>query len=258
MVELDIEQVHPRMARAGHHARQAAGGKPLLNLARCVEQDPRGRVRLAGKLLHAFGRESVIEIGVAGKLQTETRSPRILPQGVLLHLGGVIIHFRAPWAEVADHRGGGARPAPTADGSADGRSQPAPVTLQATMNLESIQAEIQKSGLDGWLFCDHHERDRLTACTSNLRQLGLAMTMCVDDAESRFPKAGFSDNLIGLPPAARCAEVRWQDQVAVRLLKLQKADGSWVNPEPRWWEADPVLAPCYAVMTLEMLDGRMP
>lgn len=54
------------------------------------------------------------------------------------------------------------------------------------------------------------------------------------------------------------AEVRWRDEVAARLLKLQRADGSWVNPEPRWWEADPVLVTCYAVMTLEMLDWKMP
>ena len=54
------------------------------------------------------------------------------------------------------------------------------------------------------------------------------------------------------------AEVPWRDQVAGRLLKLQQADGSWVNPEPRWWEADPILATCYALMTLEMLEWRMP
>ncbi len=53
-------------------------------------------------------------------------------------------------------------------------------------------------------------------------------------------------------------EVPWQSQVAGRLLRLQGADGSWVNPEPRWWEADRVLATCYAVMTLETLDRRMP
>jgi len=53
-------------------------------------------------------------------------------------------------------------------------------------------------------------------------------------------------------------EVPWRDQVAARLLKLQKPDGSWVNPEPRWWEADPVLVTCYAVLTLEMLEWRMP
>lgn len=57
---------------------------------------------------------------------------------------------------------------------------------------------------------------------------------------------------------ANGAEVPWLDQVAVRLLKLQQADGSWVNPELRWWESDPVLVACYAVMTLEMLDWKVP
>jgi squalene-hopene/tetraprenyl-beta-curcumene cyclase len=57
---------------------------------------------------------------------------------------------------------------------------------------------------------------------------------------------------------AKGEEVAWRDQVATRLLKLQKPDGSWVNPEPRWWEADPVLVTCYAVMTLEMIEGRLP
>ncbi len=57
---------------------------------------------------------------------------------------------------------------------------------------------------------------------------------------------------------ANGAEVPWRNQVAARLLKLQKVDGAWVNPEPRWWEADPVLVTCYAVMTLEMLDWKRP
>jgi prepilin-type N-terminal cleavage/methylation domain-containing protein len=52
------------------------------------------------------------------------------------------------------------------------------------------------------------ERARLTACTSNLRQLGLAMTMYAEDAERRFPKADFSDNLIGLPPALHTNSLR--------------------------------------------------
>jgi len=29
------------------------------------------------------------------------------------------------------------------------------------MNLKSIQSELQKIGLDGWLLFDHHERDPL-------------------------------------------------------------------------------------------------
>lgn len=45
------------------------------------------------------------------------------------------------------------------------------------------------------------ERAKLANCTSNLRQMGLALTMYVDDSGQRFPQADFSDNLIGFPPA---------------------------------------------------------
>jgi squalene-hopene/tetraprenyl-beta-curcumene cyclase len=50
--------------------------------------------------------------------------------------------------------------------------------------------------------------------------------------------------------------VAWRDEVAARLLSLQREDGSWVNPEPRWWEADPVLVTSYAVLTLEMIHAK--
>lgn len=48
-------------------------------------------------------------------------------------------------------------------------------------------------------------------------------------------------------------EANWRTEVAARLLKLQKPDGSWVNSEPRWWETDPILITSYSVMTLEIL-----
>jgi len=59
-------------------------------------------------------------------------------------------------------------------------------------------------------------------------------------------------------PQAKGADVLWRDAVAGRLLQLQRADGSWANPEPRWWEADSVLVTSYAVMALELLEWRMP
>lgn len=59
-------------------------------------------------------------------------------------------------------------------------------------------------------------------------------------------------------PQANGADVHWRDAVAGRLLQLQRADGSWVNPEPRWWEADAVLVTSYAVMALELIEWRMP
>lgn len=59
-------------------------------------------------------------------------------------------------------------------------------------------------------------------------------------------------------PLGHGAEVPWRDEVARRLLQLQQADGSWVIPEPRWWEADSVLVTSYAVMALELLEWKMP
>jgi len=67
-------------------------------------------------------------------------------------------------------------------------------------------------------------------------------------------KALAAANLDKLKVAAG-GEVDWRAEVAARLLKLQKPDGSWVNPEPRWWEGDPVLVTSYAMMTLEILHG---
>ena len=52
------------------------------------------------------------------------------------------------------------------------------------------------------------ERAKLTACTSNLRQLGLGMMLYVDTAGQRFPRADFSDNLLGLPPASHSNSLR--------------------------------------------------
>jgi len=53
-------------------------------------------------------------------------------------------------------------------------------------------------------------------------------------------------------------EVDWRAEVAARLIQLQKPDGSWANPDKRWWEADPVLVTSYAMMTLEMLHQHSP
>ena len=39
----------------------------------------------------------------------------------------------------------------------------------------------------------------------------------------------------------------WRRDVAMRLINLQKADGSWQNDTGRWWEKDPNLVTAYAV-----------
>jgi squalene-hopene/tetraprenyl-beta-curcumene cyclase len=43
----------------------------------------------------------------------------------------------------------------------------------------------------------------------------------------------------------------WRVDLAKKLLGLQRADGSWQNHTPRWWESNPVLVTTYAVLALE-------
>lgn len=52
-------------------------------------------------------------------------------------------------------------------------------------------------------------------------------------------------------------KVDWRKDLGMRLMKLQKPDGSWVNEEPRWKEANPVLVSTYGVMTLQLIYGQL-
>ncbi len=45
----------------------------------------------------------------------------------------------------------------------------------------------------------------------------------------------------------------WRRDTAMRLIDLQKADGSWQNDTGRWWEKDPNLVTAYAVLSLEII-----
>jgi squalene-hopene/tetraprenyl-beta-curcumene cyclase len=47
--------------------------------------------------------------------------------------------------------------------------------------------------------------------------------------------------------------VDWRKDVAMKLINLQKADGSWANDNGRWLEHDPALVTSYSLMSLEML-----
>jgi len=47
-------------------------------------------------------------------------------------------------------------------------------------------------------------------------------------------------------------KVNWKAELAVKLLKLQRADGSWANENNRFWEGDPVLVTSFALLTLTL------
>lgn len=51
--------------------------------------------------------------------------------------------------------------------------------------------------------------------------------------------------------------VNWQRDIALKLINLQKPDGSWVNDTARWMETDPVLVTTYGVLTLEIIYNQL-
>lgn len=46
--------------------------------------------------------------------------------------------------------------------------------------------------------------------------------------------------------------IDWKEELSGKLLSLQKADGSWVNDNNRFWEADPVLCTSFAMICLAL------
>jgi squalene-hopene/tetraprenyl-beta-curcumene cyclase len=54
---------------------------------------------------------------------------------------------------------------------------------------------------------------------------------------------------------AKGAQHDWRKELGTHLLRLQKENGSWVNPESRWMEGDPNLTTAYVLLTLVYCDG---
>ena len=52
-------------------------------------------------------------------------------------------------------------------------------------------------------------------------------------------------------------KVDWRKEMALNLINLQKADGSWANESGRWMEKDPTLTTCYAVLALEFIHNSL-
>ena len=55
----------------------------------------------------------------------------------------------------------------------------------------------------------------------------------------------------------RSGQADWRHDVAMRLINLQKTDGSWQNENGRWWEKDPNLVTAYCVLALELIYRGM-
>lgn len=52
-------------------------------------------------------------------------------------------------------------------------------------------------------------------------------------------------------------KVNWAKDLAVKLISLQKNDGTWVNDNSRWLENDPILVTSYALVALDMISRRL-
>ena len=52
-------------------------------------------------------------------------------------------------------------------------------------------------------------------------------------------------------------KVDWRKDLAKQLFNLQDPKGFWLNENGRWWEKDPVLVTCYALMTLERVHSTL-
>jgi len=51
--------------------------------------------------------------------------------------------------------------------------------------------------------------------------------------------------------------VNWREQLALKLINLQQADGSWANPNGRWWEKDPALDSAFSLIALDMICNKL-
>lgn len=54
-------------------------------------------------------------------------------------------------------------------------------------------------------------------------------------------------------PGAKGQLIDWRNDMTLRILNLQKSNGSWANENNRWWETDPVLVTSYCLIALEMI-----
>lgn len=51
--------------------------------------------------------------------------------------------------------------------------------------------------------------------------------------------------------------INWREQLALKLINLQHADGSWANENGRWWEKDPALVTAYSLIALDMIQRKL-
>ena len=95
------------------------------------------------------------------------------------------------------------------------------------MNLESIQTELQKAGLDGWLFFDHHLRDPLAYHVLGLDPASHVTRRWYYFIPARGEPRGLihrvEPHVLNILPGEKIFYARWQEQETGLKQLLQGA-----------------------------------
>ena len=105
------------------------------------------------------------------------------------------------------------------------------------MNLESIQHELQKARLDGWLFFDHHERDPLAYRVLGLKLPGHVTRRWYYFIPARGEPRGLTHqvepHILDSLPGTKIPYARWQEQETGLRKLLQGASTVAMQYSPR-------------------------
>jgi len=105
------------------------------------------------------------------------------------------------------------------------------------MNLESIQRELQKAGLDGWLFFDHHERDPLAYRVLGLKPPGHVSRRWYYFIPARGEPRGLTHqvepHVLDALPGTKIPYARWPEQETGLRTLLEDAKTVAMQYSPR-------------------------
>ena len=105
------------------------------------------------------------------------------------------------------------------------------------MKLESIQRELQKAGLDGWLFFDHHERDPLAYRVLGLKPSGHVSRrwyyFIPAQGEPRGLVHQVEPHVLAALPGTKIPYARWQEQQSGLQQLLRDAKKVAMQYSPR-------------------------
>lgn len=144
-----------------------------------------------------------------------------------------------------------------------GSTRGAEVTLPDGKKYFRSYGSMTYAGLLSYIYCDLKPEDpRVTAAIDWLQKnFNLEKNPGIGSEEGQegiyyyYHMMAKALSIYGIDElqAADGKKIEWRKELGEKLLSLQKADGSWTNPNNRWMETDSVLVTSYAVLALEMI-----